>query len=106
MSLFLGRLVANVGITQYDEIARFIQTLIRLPCRRPLELISSEKLIQTQAETHGVERNNFRQRHWLGRFRRKTCIVSRSLEMVELPMTLFARFRVNETPYMISSFFS
>jgi insertion element IS1 protein InsB len=48
------------------------------------ELIPAEMLIQTKAETHGIERNNFRQRHWFGRFRRKTCIVSRSLKMVDL----------------------
>jgi IS1 family transposase len=59
------------------------------------ELIPAEKLIQTKAETHGVERNNSRQRHWFGRFRRKTCIVSRSLEMVDLTVSLFARFHVN-----------
>jgi insertion element IS1 protein InsB len=36
------------------------------------ELIPARLLVQTKAKTHGVERNNFRQRHWLGRFRRKT----------------------------------
>ncbi|MDR2527599.1 MAG: hypothetical protein LBD04_01090 [Synergistaceae bacterium] len=35
------------------------------------ELIPAETLIQTKAETHGIERDNFRQRHWFGRFRRK-----------------------------------
>jgi insertion element IS1 protein InsB len=59
------------------------------------ELIPPEKLVQTKAETHGIERNNFRQRHWFGRFRRKTCIVSRSLRMVDLTVGLFARFHVN-----------
>jgi IS1 family transposase len=59
------------------------------------ELIPTEILIQTKAETHGVERNNFRQRHWCGRFRRKTCMVSRSLLMVDLTIALFARFHVN-----------
>ena len=59
------------------------------------ELISSDMLIQTKAETHGIERNNFRQRHWFGRFRRKTCIVSRSRLMVDLTMSLFAKFHVN-----------
>jgi insertion element IS1 protein InsB len=59
------------------------------------ELIPPEMLIQTKAETHGIERNNFRQRHWLGRFRRKTCMVSRSLKMVDLTISLFARFHVN-----------
>ena len=59
------------------------------------ELIPPEKLVQTKAETHGIERNNFRQRHWCGRFRRKTCIVSRSLLMIDLTVFLFARFHVN-----------
>ena len=58
------------------------------------KLIPPEMLIQTKAETHGIERNNFRQRHWFGRFRRKTCIVSRSKEMVDLTMGLFATFHV------------
>ena len=61
------------------------------------ELIPHEKLVQTKAETHEIESNNFRQRHWIGRFRRKTCIVSRSLRMVDLTVGLFARFHVNGT---------
>ena len=40
-------------------------------------------------------RNNFSQRHWCGRFRRKTCIVSKSLHMIDLTVSLFARFHVN-----------
>ncbi|MDR2450477.1 MAG: hypothetical protein LBE85_01595 [Candidatus Accumulibacter sp.] len=59
------------------------------------ELIPPELLIQTKAETHGIERNNFRQRPWRGRFRRKTCMVSRSLLMIDWTVFLFARFHVN-----------
>jgi insertion element IS1 protein InsB len=51
--------------------------------------------VQTKAETHGIERNNSRQRRWRGRFRRKTCIVSRSKDMVDLTIALFAKFHVN-----------
>jgi hypothetical protein len=36
-----------------------------------------------------------RQRHWFGRFKCKSIIVSKSKEMVDLTMTLFARFWVN-----------
>jgi IS1 family transposase len=60
-----------------------------------VKFIPSYMLVQSKAETHGVERNNFRQRHWFGRFRRKTCIVSRSWRMVDLTMSLFAKFHVN-----------
>ena len=59
------------------------------------ELIPAEILVQSKAQTHGIERNNFRQRHWCGRFRRKTCMVSRSLLMIDLTVSLFARFHVN-----------
>jgi insertion element IS1 protein InsB len=59
------------------------------------KLIPDYILVQSKAETHGVERNNFRQRHWFGRFRRRTCIVSRSWQMVDLTMSLFAKFHVN-----------
>ena len=59
-------------------------------------VIPSEKLVQTKAETHGIERNNARMRHWFGRFKRKSIIVSKSVEMVNLTgVSLFARFRVN-----------
>jgi len=61
------------------------------------ELIPKDLLIQTKAETHGVERDNFGQRHWFARFRRKTCVVSRSLQMVDLIMSLYAKFWVNGT---------
>ena len=33
------------------------------------ELIPSELLVQTKVQSYGVEWNNFRQRHWCGRFR-------------------------------------
>ena len=43
-------------------------------------------------ETHGIERDHSRQRHWLARFRRRTCVVSRAVRMVEASIALFARF--------------
>jgi insertion element IS1 protein InsB len=45
--------------------------------------------------THEIERTHGRQRHWFGRFKRKSIIVSESTEMVDLTMALFARFWVN-----------
>ncbi len=60
------------------------------------DLIPEELLIQTKAETHLIESNNFPQRHWFARFRRKTCVVSRSLEMIELTTMLYAAIHVNK----------
>jgi len=59
------------------------------------ELIPSELLVQSKAETHLIESNNMPQRHWFARFRRKTCVVSRCPVMVDLTVMLYAKFHVN-----------
>ena len=59
------------------------------------EIIEEDKLLQTKAQTFYLEQNNGRQRHWYARFRRKSIVVSKTLEMVDLTMALFARFHVN-----------
>ena len=59
-------------------------------------VIPKDKLVQTKKETHRIERNNCRMRKpWFGRFKRKSIIVSKSVEMVNVTVALFARFRVN-----------
>ena len=58
-------------------------------------VLPSERLVMRKAHTDGIERNHGRQRHGLGRFKRRSMIISRAKEMVDLPMALFARFRVN-----------
>jgi insertion element IS1 protein InsB len=46
-------------------------------------------------QTQRSESNNARQRHWFARFRRRTCVVSRSAAMVEATMALFASYHCN-----------
>ena len=58
-------------------------------------VIPKDKLVQTKKETHRIKRNNCRMRHWFGRFKRKSIIVSKSVEMVNVTVALFAKFRVN-----------
>jgi insertion element IS1 protein InsB len=58
-------------------------------------VIPQDKLAQSKATTHAIERNHFRQRHWFGRFKRKSIIISKSKEMVDLSTALFAKFWVN-----------
>ena len=58
-------------------------------------VLPASKHIQTKAETHQIERNNCTMRHGFGRFKRKSIIISKSVEMVDLTIALFARFRVN-----------
>ncbi len=64
-------------------------------------VIPREKLVQTKKETHAIERNPCRMRHGFGRFKRKSIIVSKSVEMVNLTVALFARFRVNGNVFEI-----
>jgi len=58
-------------------------------------VLPQNKLVQSKTATGRIERNHCRQRHWFGRFRRKSIIVSKSREMVDLTMALFATFWVN-----------
>lgn len=46
-------------------------------------------------QTHRSESNHARQRHWFARFRRRTCVVSKSVAMVEATMALFAFYHCN-----------
>jgi insertion element IS1 protein InsB len=59
------------------------------------EFIPLPMLVQTKSQTHLIESNNMLQRHWFGQFRRKTRIVSHSLEMIDLTVMLYAKFHVN-----------
>lgn len=59
------------------------------------ETIPKEQLLQTKSQTIYVEQNNGRQRHWFARFRRKSIVVSKTLEMIDVTMALFAKFHVN-----------
>lgn len=53
--------------------------------------------VETKKETKNIERNNSDNRHWFARFKRKSKVVSKSIEMVDITMGLFAKFRVNGT---------
>jgi insertion element IS1 protein InsB len=58
-------------------------------------VIPQDTLMQSKAMRHEIERHHGRQRHWFGRFKRTSIIVSKSKEMVDLTMALFAKFWVN-----------
>ncbi len=50
---------------------------------------------QGKDQTVPAERTHSRLRHWLARFRRRTCVVSRSTAMVNRSIALFAYLHVN-----------
>jgi len=55
-------------------------------------VIPQDKLVQSKATTHEIERHYCRQRHWFGRFKRKAIIVAKSQELVDLTIARFAKF--------------
>lgn len=61
------------------------------------EVVGACRLRQGKRNTYKAEQNNALQRHWLGRFKRRSQIVTRSLEMLDKTLALFQRFRVNGT---------
>ncbi len=60
------------------------------------ELIPQGRLFVGKEETHGIERDHARQRHWLARFRRRSIVVSKAKRMADVSIALFARFGGND----------
>jgi insertion element IS1 protein InsB len=58
-------------------------------------VIPPERLVMSKAGTGGIERNHSRPRHWFGRFKRPSIMVSKAKAMVDLTMALLARFLLN-----------
>src|SRR5215210_129500 len=58
-------------------------------------LLPVGQLYTGKDETHAIERDNARQRHWLARFRRRSIVVSKTRRMVDVSIALFARFAGN-----------
>jgi insertion element IS1 protein InsB len=53
-------------------------------------------------ETVAIEQVNSRLRHWFARFRRRTCVVSKTLDMVDATIALFAAYHINRTAPKLS----
>jgi insertion element IS1 protein InsB len=51
--------------------------------------IPSGHLFVGKEQTHGIERNHARQRHWLAPFRRGSIVVSKAERMVNAAIALF-----------------
>lgn len=60
------------------------------------KLIPSHRLFMGKDKTVEIERNNGAQRHWFARFRRKSIVVSKSRDMVDITMAIFAAVHVNK----------
>ena len=60
------------------------------------EAIPHGRLYVGKDQTHGLERDHARQRHWLARFRRRSIVVSKAKRMVDASIALFARFGGND----------
>ena len=81
-------------------IARLTRWRTRLYCADDYVvydvLLPVGQLHAGKEETHGIERDNARQRHWLARFRRRSIVVSKAKRMVDVSIALFTRFAGND----------
>ena len=60
------------------------------------KVIDPKRLYQGKDKTLAIERNHCQQRHWFARFKRKSIVVSRSLDMLEATLKIFAAVHVNK----------
>ena len=70
------------------------------------ELIPQGRLHVGKDQTHGIERDHARQRHWLARFRRRSIVVSKTKRMVDASIALLACFGGNDKITALASMLS
>lgn len=58
------------------------------------KVLPSEKHIQSKAQTYTVESVWSDLRHWLARFKRRSKVVSKKREMIELSLGLFFNLKL------------
>ncbi len=99
-----GRLVdwecgGRDAITFVQLLRRLQRWGVRLFCTDDYVVYESEltagRHYQGKDMTVEAERTHSRLRHWLARFRRRTCVVSRSKDMVDRSIALFAYLHVD-----------
>jgi insertion element IS1 protein InsB len=74
----------------WDKIKTFSKGMIMSDYWKSYkEIIPSEQLLQSKAETYTVESYNGLLRHYLARFRRKTKCYSKSEDMIKYTLMLF-----------------
>lgn len=80
----------------FDRLQRWRPRLICTDHFAPYQnVVPIGRHYQGKDQTVALERNNGRQRHWVGACRRKSIIVSKSKAMVNRRMALFAHLHVN-----------
>lgn len=81
-------------------LARLRRWKVRLICTDESgvyqQALSAGRHYTGKDQTVALERTHSRLRHWLARFRRRTCVVSRSREMVDRSIALIAHFHINQ----------
>ena len=80
-------------------IARLTRWRTRLYCTDDYAvydaLLPAGQCYAGKDETHGIERDNARQRPWLARVRRRSIVVAKAKRMGDVSIALFARFAGN-----------
>jgi insertion element IS1 protein InsB len=64
-------------------------------------ILPKRRLLMSKRETKEIERHHTPNRRWFARFKRNSIVVSKSLEMIDLTMALFAKFHVNGDDHLL-----
>ena len=85
--------------TRTKRVDRLAQWAVTMDCTDKwatyAAVIPQDTWVQSTATTPAIERTHCRQRHWCGRFKRKSIMISTSQEMVALTMALCAKLWAN-----------
>jgi insertion element IS1 protein InsB len=72
----------------YDKLKNFVKHYYTDDWEVYKEVIPAEKLTQGKKYTTGIEQNNSNVRHYLGRMTRRTKVVTKSIEMLNISLLI------------------
>ena len=76
----------------YEKLKNFVKHYYADDWDVYRKVIPSEKLTQSKKHTIGIEQNNSNVRHYLGRMTRKTKVVTKSIEMLNISLLIACNF--------------
>ncbi|MEG1572294.1 MAG: IS1 family transposase [Bacteroidales bacterium] len=85
----VGNRGVKTGLKLWEKVGQLAEGMVAADYWKPYnDIVPSEKLVQTKAETYTVESYNGLIKHFLARFRRKSKCYSKSEEMIVLSLKL------------------
>jgi IS1 family transposase len=78
----------------YEKLKDYVKHYYTDPFKVYKEVVPDERLTKNKKYTIGIEQNNSNVRHYLGRMTRRTKVVTKSIEMLNI--SLLIAYNLNE----------